>query len=168
MGFKPIDYGNSDLNMNDMESLYTKIGHLDKLEKLIWVSSMGNKTNKTEFVDILWCQRYGTDKLGKGPCRGANPLSCSLCSIREHCVGYSTISNQMVIVSDDENIVETQMIQNSHLFGIHTHAGTPRKVLVLVKKPDERDAHTGFEVSTNVTIPSSTYEVSEIISVIDP
>jgi len=166
LAINPTNNGKSNNPSNDdIDTLYDSFDHLDKLEKLIWVSSMGNKTNKTEFVDILWCQRYGTDQASKGPCRGANPLSCSQCSIRDHCRGFSAISDQMVVVSDDKDIVKTQMIGKDHLFGIHTHAGTPRQVLVLEgRKAVLRDAHTGFAISTDVTIPSSIYKVSDFIS----
>jgi hypothetical protein len=153
----------------DIDKLYNSFRNLDKLEKLIWVSSMGNKTNKTEFEDILWCQRYGTDMVSKGPCRGANPLSCSQCSIRDHCRGFNSISDQMVVVSDDQDIVEAQMIDKGHLFGILTHAETPRQVTVLERrKAVLRDAHTGFAISTDVKIPASTYKVSDFISKIEP
>jgi hypothetical protein len=85
----------------DVEKLYESFNNLDKLEKLIWVSSMGNKTNKTNFESILWCQRYGTDKIDKGPCRGVNPLSCSQCKIREKCPGFEQISEDIVVIEDD-------------------------------------------------------------------
>ncbi len=80
-------------------TLYDDYHRLDKLEKLIWAASMGNKTNKTEFLDILWCQRYGTDKSAKGPCRGANPLSCANCVLTEECISYQSIKNDDIFIS---------------------------------------------------------------------
>ena len=131
---------------------------------------MGNKTNKTEFEDTLWCQRYGTDKLGKGPCRGANPLSCSQCNIRDHCSGFKSIMDLEIIVeTDDQDLLKEKMIQGNYPFGIDTHDGTPREVFALEKnKAVTRDAHTGFEISTDVKIASTTYKVSEFISKIEP
>jgi len=165
LAINPTNNGKSDnISDNDIDTLYDSFDSLDKLEKLIWVSSMGNKTNKTEFVDILWCQRYGTDKAGRGPCRGANPLSCSQCSLRDSCRGFEAIKNQKIVVSDDKELLEKQMIENNYFFGIHSHAGTPRQVFVLEgKKVVLRDAHTGFEISTDLTIPSSTYGVFEFL-----
>jgi hypothetical protein len=170
LAINPTNNGKSNNPSNDdIDKLYNSFSNLDKLEKLIWVSSMGNKTNKTEFEDILWCQRYGTDKIGKGPCRGVNPLSCSQCAIRDHCNGFKAISDEMVVVSGDKDIVKTKMINKSHLFGILTNTETPRQVLVLEgRKAVLRDSHTGLAISTDVTIPSSTYKVSDFISEIKP
>ena len=64
---------------------------------------MGNKTNKSDFLDILWCQRYGTDEVGKGPTREQNPLSCSQCSLRNECLSYASIKDEDIVVSNKFN-----------------------------------------------------------------
>jgi hypothetical protein len=166
LAINPLSNGkSSNLSKDDLDRLYDSFNHLDKLEKLIWVSSMANKTNKTEFLDILWCQRYGTDKGDDGPCRGANPLSCGQCSIREQCKGFEAISRQMVVVSGDKTALLARMSDESYLFGVQTHDGTPRKVFIREKKKVAlRDTHSGHSISVDVDINPSILEVSDFIS----
>jgi hypothetical protein len=166
LALNPTNNGKSNTpSPSDIDKLYNSFDKLDKLEKLIWVSSMGNKTNKTEFEDILWCQRYGTDQGQKGPCRGSNPLSCLQCSIREFCGGFQSISLEKVVISNNVGFLQEEMISRKSLFGIHTHNNTPRQVFILENNvPTLRDAHTGFSISTDTKISESTYVVMDFIA----
>lgn len=162
----------------DIEQLYASFNNLDKLEKLIWVSSMGNKTNKTNFEDILWCQRYGTDKQHKGPCRGVNPLSCSQCLLRENCPGFEQISEDIVVVEDDRlNLVVALGIRSNpaypayaskKIFAIETNNQTPRRVIVNGKKKGleikEIDEHTGLHISSKTKVKNGEYLVKDFVS----
>ena len=169
LAINPLNNGKSNNpSKEDVDKLYESFAELDKLEKIIWVSSMGNKTNKTEFEDILWCQRYGTDMGDKGPCRGVNPLSCSQCCIRENCLGFARIKSESVVVSQTLDAASELMLQNNSLFGIVTHHNTPR--VVLISERDKivlRDTHTGLSISTEIQIKDSISTVEEIINIIN-
>ena len=117
---------------------------------------MAKKTNKSSLDSALWCQRYGTDLGGKGPCRGANPLSCAQCTLQQYnCPGYQHIKTHKVIVQDNQDTLAQSMTTNGCFFGVLTTNNTPREVWVLNKKGDDivpRDFHTGlkFKTSTNI------------------
>jgi hypothetical protein len=145
--------------------LYSRYSRLDKLEKIIWASSMGNKTNKKEFMDILWCQRYGTDKGGSGSYRGANPLSCNSCVLRNECLSFQRIRNQNIYVSDSESKILQKMIEDSLIFGIKSENKTPRKVFT--KKNNQlvaRDFHSGLDLSSAKQIDEGIYSVEDFIN----
>lgn len=164
LGMSPKDDGKSEPSALLQNNLYSKYNRLDKLEKLIWASSMGNKTNKTEFLDILWCQRYGTDKVGKGPCRGANPLSCSNCILTNECLSYQNIKNENIYISDNKASLESNMRSSKLFFGVHTDHGVPRQVYVLQgKKFTERDSHSGLAISTNTIVPNGTLTIDAFV-----
>ena len=168
MGFNPTDKGTKDMNFSEIETIYSNFSNLDKLEKLIWVSAMANKTNKREFTNILWCQRYGTVENSKGPCRGANPLSCSRCELRTTCIGFSNIAEKSMCVHDSQQSLELSMIaidslttynespQKEPTFGVKTTDGTPREVFLLDDDTAKlRDEHTGNDFSTTQSLPAS-------------
>ncbi len=167
LGMNSLDNGKGEVNNNIQDELYLKFNRLDKLEKLIWASSMGNKTNKTEFVDILWCQRYGTDKGVHGGCRGANPLSCANCILRNDCISYQNISNNLVAICSNIKQLKRSMIHNNIFFGVLLEAGTPRKVYVLKRNDIElRDAHSGLSLSSNITIAPNNYTINDFIALL--
>ncbi len=167
LGMNTLDNGKSEVSMDTQNNLYLNFNRLDKLEKLIWASSMGNKTNKTEFVDILWCQRYGTDAGSKGPCRGANPLSCANCSLRNECLSYQNIQNMNIIVNDNLNELKLQMVNNQAFFGILLENNTPRKVYTLKRNDIElRDSHSGLTLSSNIVIQNSIYTIDDFINLL--
>ncbi len=125
---------------------------------------MGNKTNKTEFMDILWCQRYGTDQTGSGPCRGANPLSCSICILKNECISYQNIKNENIYISDNKTLLEQKMRENDLFFGIYTDSGTPRQVYVLQSnKFVERDSHSGLDISTSTIIKNGLLKLDTFV-----
>ena len=165
LGMSPKNNGKGEPSKDIQNSLYEKYHRLDKLEKLIWASSMGNKTNKKEFLDILWCQRYGTDKGDKGPCRGANPLSCSNCILRSECLSYQHIKDENTYVSDDKSQLVLNMKQNDLFFGILTDENTPRQVYTLQKnKLVERDTHSGLDLSTSIKITDGLLTIEELVN----
>lgn len=167
LGLSPKDNGNGDPSKDMQNDLYSKYKRLDKLEKLIWASSMGNKTNKTEFLDILWCQRYGTDRGSSGPCRGANPLSCSNCILRDECPAYQSIKDEDIFVSDDISTLESKMERNGLFFGIKTDNGTPRKVYTFQNgKFLERDSHSGLDLPTTITVGDGKLTIDEFVDLL--
>lgn len=168
LGMNTMDDGKGGVSKKIQNALYSNFNRLDKLEKLIWVSSMGNKTNKTGFVDILWCQRYGTDKGGKGPCRGTNPLSCAYCSLKNECISYQKIKNDLIVVDNDLNLLKQTMInRNNYMFGILTENLTPRKVFTLKKQTLElRDSHSGLSIDSSKNIQKGIYTIDNLIALL--
>lgn len=167
LGMDTLDNGKGEVSRDTQNNLYTNFNRLDKLEKLIWASSMGNKTNKTEFVDILWCQRYGTDEGSKGPCRGSNPLSCANCSLKNECISYQNIQNTDVIINDSLNQLREQMVNNQTFFGILSENNTPRKVYTLKRNEIElRDSHSGLTLSSNIIIQNDTHTIENFINLL--
>jgi len=169
LGMNPRDQGCGEPSKSLQNKLYSDYKRLDKLEKLIWASSMGNKTNKTEFLDILWCQRYGTDKGSKGPCRGTNPIACSKCILIDSCAGYEAIKNEKIRISNKLEELEVDMRASGCFFGIYTENGTPRKVYTMHKERfAERDSHSGLDYSTAVKISGHEMSVEDFISSLRP
>ena len=167
LGMMPRDDGKADPKAPLQNDLYSRYNRLDKLEKLIWVSSMGNKTNKKEFLDILWCQRYGTDKLDKGPCRGANPLSCSQCVLKTECLSYKKIKDEYIYVSDDLVSLKSNLKKSNLFFGVVTSEGTPRKVYVLQSdKFNERDSHSGLDIPKSISIPNGKIKFDDFVNLV--
>lgn len=164
LGMSPKDDGKGEPSKTLQDDLYSKYRHLDKLEKIIWVSSMGNKTNKKEFLDILWCQRYGTDQGDSGPCRGANPLSCSQCILRTECLSYQSIKDEDIFVSDNLDELKENLIKLNLFYGVYTSSETPRKVYVLQKKDlIERDSHSGLDIAKSVHVSSGKINLNDFV-----
>ena len=86
------------LGIEDKAAFFNDFDKMGKLERLIWLSSQGRKTNIGGFYDILWCIRYGVT--GNSELRGSNPISCYECKLKEICPGYIKIRNQNVFVKD--------------------------------------------------------------------
>lgn len=167
LGMNSKDNGKGEPKKDIQDNLYAGYSRLDKLEKFIWVASMGNKTNKKEFMDILWCQRYGTDQGDKGPCRGANPLSCAQCILRNECLSYQAIKNELIYVCDNKINLELNVTQQKMFFGVLAEQGTPRKVFVMQKnKFTERDSHSGLEISKSKIVPYGSYKLDDFIKLV--
>lgn len=99
----PIDtwistFYNFALGINNKDDFFRQFNNLGKLERLIWLTSQANKTNIREYMELLWCQRYGTN--GNGEFRGQNPLSCYECKLNNVCIGYKQIESKFVYVTD--------------------------------------------------------------------
>ena len=173
LGFSVKDSGSGNLPKHFQNDLYDRFHYLDKLEKLVWACSMANKTNKSEFTDVLWCQRYGTDKGGKGPCRGVNPLSCAQCEIREDCAGYDLIRDCSVCVSPSQVTINKKIREEKVEFGVLTAGQTPRKVFVGKKKKgrtmlvaEVSDEHSSLSLSTSIKVKAAKYRVSEFVNLL--
>jgi len=166
LGYDPHSSGRGSVTQKMQKKLYSDYCHLDKIEKLIWACSMGNKTNKTGLTEVLWCQRYGTDRGDKGPCRGANPLSCSKCELRNQCLSYSKIKDETIYVSDNEVDLKSNMQDLELFYGVHTVNNTPRTVYTLegtTKSFKERDSHTGLGVEIETKIPNGSLTVDAFV-----
>jgi hypothetical protein len=165
LGMRPKDIGKTEPRKSEINKLYSSYNRLDKLEKLVWFSSMGNKTNKSEFLDILWCQRYGTDEGSDGPTRGANPLSCSQCILRNECISYQAIKNEKIYVSNTQKELKEQMIKHNLFYGVLTEKLTPRKVHVLEGNNfSERDSHSGLDISVKTKIKAGLYDFDTFVN----
>lgn len=152
---------------NLQNNLYTRYNRLDKLEKLIWVSSMANKTNKTEFLDILWCQRYGTDELSESAIRGANPISCSKCILRNQCVSYQTIKDDDIYISNSLVRLENYIRRHNLSYGILTKNSTPRTVYIIKANTfKEIDSHSGLDVSSSITVNNGRTTVDNLVNLL--
>ncbi|MDA7737415.1 hypothetical protein N8861_03655 [Porticoccus sp.] len=164
LGMNAKNNGKMDPSELIQDKLYSNYNRLDKLEKLIWASSMGNKTNKTEFLDILWCQRYGTDEGSGGPCRGANPLSCSKCVLNHVCEGYQSIKDEDLCVSDDIPSLENDMKNSESFFGVYTKQGVPREIYTNDRKKFTlRDGHSGLELPMSTVVPNGSMTVDTFV-----
>lgn len=167
LGLNPKSNGKSDPSSSIQNTLYDDYHRLDKLEKLIWAASMGNKTNKTEFLDILWCQRYGTDKNAKGPCRGANPLSCANCVLTEECISYKFIKNNVIFISNNIENLKRNIIKYGLFYGVLTENKTPRKVYTKNgNSMEERDSHSGLSISSNIKIDNGRHTIEEFVNLL--
>ncbi len=167
LGLNSKSDGKAEPSSSIQNTLYDDYHRLDKLEKLIWAASMGNKTNKTEFLDILWCQRYGTDKGANGSCRGANPLSCANCVLTEECISYQSIKNDDIFISDDIQNLKRDTIKNELFYGVLTEHKTPRKVYTKKgRNIEERDSHSGLSISSNIQVDNGRYTIEEFINLL--
>lgn len=167
LGMGTKDSGKGEPKKSLQDDLYSRYSRLDKLEKLIWVASMGNKTNKKEFMDILWCQRYGTDRGDKGPCRGANPLSCSQCVLKNECLSFQSIKEEDIYVSDDLTSLKNNLQKLNLFYGVQTNQGTPRRVYVMQNnKFSERDSHSGLDISQSLLVPNGKINLNDFVRLI--
>lgn len=89
------------LGINSPEELFDSFSNLGKLERLIWLVSQANKTNIREYMELLWCQRYGTNN--NGALRQMNPLSCYECKLHDCCCGYKTIKSDKLFIKNSDH-----------------------------------------------------------------
>lgn len=97
-------------SINYYNELFECSDRLGKLERLIWISAQARKVHSSVCADILWCIRYGAPKEDNTIfLRGANPLSCKICSshIRKVCPSYKNIAGQLVSFNNI-NLKQTQ------------------------------------------------------------
>lgn len=86
------------LGIDNKDDFFSQFNNLGKLERLIWLTSQANKTNIREYMELLWCQRYGTN--GNGEFRKQNPLACYECKLNKVCIGFQKIETSFVYVTD--------------------------------------------------------------------
>lgn len=97
------------LGIKEQEDFFSKFVNMGKLERAIWLSSQANKTNIRKFFYLLWCTRFGTPN--NTELRGANPLGCYECKLRNCCVGFSKIEKSLVKAKGLQDI-KTEGIYN--------------------------------------------------------
>lgn len=80
--------------LNPFLYLFSHATNLGKVERLLWVTGQARKVHSSACNDAAWCAKYGSDN---GP-RGANPLSCNICtdSIRRVCPAFQAIKDKQV------------------------------------------------------------------------
>lgn len=88
------------LGIPTKECFFELFDNLGKIERLIWLTSQANKTNMRDYMELLWCTRYGTN--GNGNLREMNPLSCYECKLRNVCQGYNSIKNEKIYFTEDD------------------------------------------------------------------
>ncbi len=94
----PINF-NSEIKKDFYSNLFKNSDSFGKLERLIWISAQARKVHSSVCKDILWCIRYGAPKeKSKIFMRGANPLSCKICSqhIRDVCPSFNDIKDDII------------------------------------------------------------------------
>ena len=120
--FIPIDtwvgaFQEHALGIKEQKEFFETFSHLGKIERLIWIASQANKTNIKSFFNTLWCTRFGNN--GNKQLRGANPISCYECKLRPMCPGYDQISQNNVLVLEDEiSAYETKTIRKKEVMTI--------------------------------------------------
>ena len=142
-----------------------------KLERVIWLASQMKKTNLLPFFDILWCIRFGTN--GNTYLRGANPIACYECSLREVCPGYSKISDSKVFITESFN--EAEGPPSDCKFVCETENGIPKKSYVLEGKRNRKwiltDEFSGYIIDGNFVPPGmmeSAVRVEDMIRALGP
>lgn len=91
------------LGIPERKNFFNSFSKLGRIERVIWLSSQANKTNNKTFFDLLWCTRFG--ETGNNELRGANPISCYECKLREKCPSYSNIKNKDVLIIDKSKVI---------------------------------------------------------------
>ena len=86
------------LGIESQRQFFDSFDNMGEMERLIWVTAQSKKTNMVEFLDVLWCIRYG-DR-GNNEIRGANPISCYECKLRTACPGYAKIKQDKILVRE--------------------------------------------------------------------
>jgi len=110
-------------NKKEFISKFSKIG---RLERLLWILSQSRKTNSQLVFDQLWCIKYGTpdDKL-----RGPNPLSCYFCTLRKNCLGFASIKNENIYITNNiKNIKLTKTTR--YRFIVEVENMIPKKIYI--------------------------------------
>lgn len=95
---------------NKYQYIFSHSQNLGKVERLLWVTGQARKVHSSACNNALWCVKYssrstpeeevstsGNNKRKAIP-RGANPLSCNICTtaIRNCCPAYEKIKNSKV------------------------------------------------------------------------
>lgn len=96
----------------DEDDIPVSGSELGKFERFVWEISQLRKTNQPLFSDILHCIKtgvmYADDDMVM---RGANPLSCNLCSLAEEgCPTYESVADSQVAVIERSQFVQDDAI----------------------------------------------------------
>ena len=118
------------LGIKTEEEFFKSFSKMGKLERAIWLSSQANKTNIKTFFDLMWCTRYGVT--GNGELRGANPISCYECKLRNTCPSFNQIKDKLVLISEEEIKPIEKLILNAETdkckFICLTKEDVPKKI----------------------------------------
>ena len=143
------------LGIQDNQSFFCSFDDMGKLERIIWLASQANKTNIRQFFNMLWCCRYGINNSKQ--LRGANPLACYECKLRDVCLGYKQIKDKQVYITNikAENI-KLSNLSDDIIFICITDDSIPKTVFKRkgrhLKKIDE---FSGYLLKNNKTPYSS-------------
>ena len=131
------------LGIKEKKEFLISYNNLGKLERIIWLSSQSNKTNMKNFIDILWCQRYGS--IGNGTLRGINPIACSICKLKYNCIGLQSNLDTTITLYAKEN-----EINPSTDYSCYIENGIPKKCYNKVQLIDE---FSGYRLSSKDALP---------------
>jgi hypothetical protein len=67
--------------------------NLGKVERLLWIAAQARKVHSSACDDAIWCTKYNSEKKP----RGANPLACKICILRNSCPAFNLISGSPVV-----------------------------------------------------------------------
>ena len=131
------------LGIKEKKEFLNSYNNLGKLERIIWLSSQSNKTNMKNFIDILWCQRYGS--IGNGTLRGINPIACSICKLKYNCIGLQSNLDTTITLYTKENVINP-----STDYFCYIENGVPKKCYNKVQLIDE---FSGYRLSSKDALP---------------
>lgn len=129
------------LSIKSPDELFNSFNNLGKLERLIWLVSQANKTNIKEYMELLWCQRFGTNN--NGELRQMNPLACYECKLHHCCCGYQSIkTNKLLIKNSNEtqwDNFKNRAIHNNCEFICVMENNIPKKIYKAIFKRNSID-----------------------------
>lgn len=131
------------LGIPTKECFFELFDNLGKIERLIWLTSQANKTNMRDYMELLWCTRYGTN--GNGNLREMNPLSCYECKLRVTCQGYAKIANENVYFSESNELttgITNSAIRENCLFICLSECNIPKKIYKRIEKRNRPVSYT--------------------------
>ena len=119
------------LGCDSLEMFFENFENIEKLERLIWLVSQANKVNSKDYMELLWCQRFGTNNNKKF--REMNPLSCYECKLHRCCRGYETIKSAKLLIKifnerEWENYKNIAINNNCKFICIMDNDNVPQKI----------------------------------------
>ncbi|MGD0451212.1 MAG: hypothetical protein ABSA79_09195 [Candidatus Bathyarchaeia archaeon] len=163
------------LQIDSKEKFLNSFRNIGKLERMFWVTSQARKTNMFTIFDWIWCLKFGlgktTSELTKSSkgLRGANPLSCLKCPLKDNCLAYMAISDTDVsVMSFNKGTPLESKIKPKRLseFVVGTIGDVPKYVY---RKTDHHykmiDAFTGLEIhETKTSFKNKAMSVQEFMN----
>ena len=124
------------LGIPDPAGLFNSFRDLGKIERLIWLTSQANKTNIREYMELLWCQRFGTNN--NEQLRGINPLACYECKLHSCCCGYELIEGKNLLIvtnrSELSEDIKQKALEHSCAFICFLDNNVPKQIYKQIKK----------------------------------
>ena len=161
------------IDKTTIQSFFSSFSLNHKLERIIWIAAQANKTNKSEFFDILWCMRFGVQNEENKNIRQNNPVSCYKCKFRKYCIGFEKIKSENVLVVEKKDFnIKTNELKTNKLKKIFssqqcrficvTEDKVPKKVLISTNnKWHLHDEHSGLTLYSK----HATKHVEKLITV---